>query len=201
MKKLIFALVVIPLLSFTDADSPLSKKERDFATDQLTSSKNHLMSAIKGLSEAQLNFKATPDSWSIAECTEHIAIAEGIFDEMIAGVLKQPADPSKRSEVKMTDEQILAMITDRSNKVKTSEPFEPTGKFGSHEGTVKEFTAKRESRVAYVKTTNDDLRNRYQQMRFGTIDAYQVILFMAGHSERHTRQIEEVKANPEFPKK
>ncbi len=201
MKKLLLAFIAVPLLSFAPADTPLNKKERDFAIDQLTKSKNHLISAVKGLSEAQLKFKASPDSWSIAECTEHIAIAERIFDGMIEGALKQPADPSKRSAVEIADEQILAMITDRSNKVKTSEPFEPTGKFGSHEGAVKEFIANRDGHVEYVKTTKDDLRDRYQEMPFGMIDAYQVILFMAGHSARHVMQIEEVKANAAFPRK
>jgi len=101
----------------------------------------------------------------------------------------------------MTDEQVVGMITNRTSKFKTAEPFEPTGKFGNHEGTVKEFLAKRDAHIAYVTSTKDDLRNRYAVRPFGTFDAYQAILFMAGHSERHTRQMEEVKADPNFPKK
>jgi len=201
MKRLFLPLVALFLFSFMLTDSPLSQNERKFAIDQLTKSEKHLMSAIKGLSKEQLDFKASPDSWSIAECTEHIAISEGMIYGMVEGALKQPADPSKRSEVKMSDDQVLAMITDRSKKIKTSEDFEPSGKFGSHEGAVKEFTAKRDGHIEYIKSTKDDLRNRYQQMPFATLDAYQVVLFMAGHSERHTKQIEEVKANPSFPKK
>ena len=34
-----------------------------------------------------------------------------------------------------------------------------------------------------------------------TIDAYQWLLLLAAHSARHTAQIEEVKADPNFPKK
>jgi hypothetical protein len=32
------------------------------------------------------------------------------------------------------------------------------------------------------------------------VDAYQFMLFLAGHSKRHLLQIKEVKADPGFPK-
>jgi hypothetical protein len=200
MKKIFFQVVMLLSLSFTAGDSSLTKSERKFALEQFKNSKNNLLNAIKGLSTAQLNFKGSPESWSIAECTEHIAISETMLYGMFEGTLKVAPEPSKRSDVKMTDEQVIALITDRTNKVKTQEPFKPTGKFGSHEGAVKEFVTKRDEHISYVKKTKDDLRNRYQQLPFGTIDAYQLILFIAGHTERHTKQIEEVKANTNFPK-
>ncbi len=93
------------------------------------------------------------------------------------------------------------MITDRRQKVKTNERFVPNGKFGSIEGSLKECTTLRDAHIEYGKTTKNDLRDRYQKFRFGTVDEYQVILFMAGHNKRHVAQIEEVKANPNFPNK
>jgi DinB superfamily len=201
MKKLILPLAMLALISFKTADTTLSGEERKIVIDQLTQSKEHLLKSIKGLSANQLNFKADPTSWSIAECAEHIAISEGMIWGMVDGALKQPADPSRRGEVKMSDAQIVGMITDRTTKRKTQEMFEPSNKFGSHDGAVKEFETKRNSHMEYVKTTQDDLRNRYSTLAFGTIDTYQVILFLAGHSERHTKQIEEVMANANFPKK
>jgi hypothetical protein len=36
--------------------------------------------------------------------------------------------------------------------------------------------------------------------KVGSFDCYQMVLFMAAHSYRHTQQIEEVKADPNFPK-
>ena len=32
------------------------------------------------------------------------------------------------------------------------------------------------------------------------LDGFEWVLFVAGHSERHTKQINEVKADPNFPK-
>jgi DinB superfamily len=201
MKKIFFpALLLLLCFGFTVKSTSLTKAERKFAAGHLKDTKKHLLKAIKGLSAAQLNFKASPDSWSITECTEHIAISENMLFGMFDGVLKTTPDPAKRGDVKMTDEQVIALITDRSNKVQTQEPFKPTGKFGSHEGAVTEFVTKRDEHIKRIKKIQDDLRNRYQQLPFGIIDGYQVILFISAHTERHIKQIEEVKAHPNFPK-
>lgn len=200
MKTLFFSAIMVLLMSFTVSDTKLTDPERLLALTEMTATHDHLMQSLKGLNNEQLNFKSSPDSWSIAECTEHITISEISFFEMIQGTLKMAADPSRRSEVKMTDEQILAMAVDRSNKVKTQKPFEPTGQFGSFEATVREFVNKRKANMNYVAKTEDDLRNHYAEFPFGITDSYQVLLFMSAHTERHVLQIEEVMADPNFPK-
>jgi hypothetical protein len=140
----------------------------------------------------------------VAECVEHIAISETNLFGMIQGTVKGAADPSKKSQVKLTDEQLFAAISDRSYKVKTQESFVPTGKFGSHDATVKEFLNKRKATMDYVKKTKDDMRNHFFTFpveALGTVDSYQLFHFISGHTKRHTLQIEEVKSNPAFPKK
>ena len=113
--------------------------------------------------------------------------------------LESETDPSMRDQVAMSDDAVLGLITNREQKVKTRPEFEPSGKFGSYQGTLDEFKAKRKSNMAYVKSTTDDLRNRYFDFPFGKVDSYQVILFMSGHTIRHTDQIKEVMANAGFP--
>lgn len=200
MKIFMLPLLLITLVSFTIVDEKLTDAERIEAMAEMTTTHDHFLKSLKGLSEAQLNFKSTPESWSIAECTEHITLSEVNIFGMLQGSLKTPANPARRAEVKMTDQEILSMMVDRSNKVKTQKPSEPTGKYGSHEATVKEFRAKRKSNMQYVATTDDDLRNHYAEMPFGTLDAYQILLFMSAHTERHVLQIEEVIADANFPK-
>lgn len=200
MKKIIIPIFVLTLVSFTVVNGKLTDAERLVAMTELTTTHDRLLKTIDGLSTEQLNFKASPESWSIAECTEHLAISETNIYGMLEKALKTPADPSRRAEVKMTDEQILAMIADRSNKVKTSKPFEPTGKYGSHAATVKAFKTSRVDHIKYVATTEADLRNHYTELPVGTIDAYQVLLFISAHTERHILQIEEVVADANFPK-
>ena len=199
MKKVILPIVLLALFAFTVVKSTLTDAEREFAVKELTKSHDHFLNTLEGLNEEQLNYKVTDDSWSIAECAEHIAISENMIFGMMQGTLAQEPDSSKRSEVKVTDEGLIAMIEDRSNKVKTSEPFEPSGKYGNFEETVNEFKTKRKEHIEYVKSTQDDLRNRYQQLPFGTVDAYQILLFMSGHTERHIKQMEEVMDDEDFP--
>lgn len=199
--KLLMLVVVLTSMNFTVADSTLTDAERTAAAKLLEETKETILKKVKGLTPAQLNFKATPETWSVAECVEHIAISENNIFGFCQASLKDPADPSKRSEVKFADDAVVTMIADRSKKVKTSEAFVPSGKFGSFEGSLKEFKEKRENIVKYVKTTSDDLRNHYNDFPFGKLDAYQTILFMAAHSKRHTDQIAEIMADPNFPKK
>ena len=199
MKKLILLLAVSTALGFGVVKSTLTDAERELAVKEMSKSHDHFLNTLEGLSEAQLNYKITDDSWSIAECAEHIAISENMIFGMLQSSLNNEADPSKRAEVKFSDEQLIAMIEDRSTKVKTGEAFEPSGKYGSYEETVEEFKNKRKEHIDYVKSTKDDLRNRYQQLPFGTIDAYQILLFMSGHTERHINQMEEVMDDEDFP--
>ncbi|RMA58008.1 DinB family protein [Ulvibacter antarcticus] len=199
MKKTILILVVLFLGSASFSYAQLQQTERDIAIEELSKTKAHLLESLDGLSEEQLNFKAAPDSWSIAECVEHIALSENNIFGLLEKSLETEADPSKRSEVAMTDEAILMMIVDRSNKLKTQAPFEPTGKFGSHDATLKAYLSKRKENTDFVKNTTEDLRNHYAQLPFGTMDAYQVLLFMSAHNERHVLQIEEVMDDEDFP--
>jgi hypothetical protein len=199
-------IVIIPLLlsmSFTLPPAELTTAERKLAVNYLTKTKEELLKSIKGLTREQLAFKSSADSWSVAECVEHLAISETNLFGLLQGTLKEEANPSKRTEVKITDEGLFHAISDRSYKVQTKEEFKPAGKFGTYDATLKEFNTKRDATITYVETTSDDLRNHFFTFpvaALGTVDTYQLLLFIAGHTKRHTLQIEEVKANTAFPK-
>ncbi|MEB8328474.1 DinB family protein [Flavobacteriaceae bacterium KMM 6897] len=199
MKYIILAFLLLGPLSFIGTSNGITEEERAFAISELSRTQEMVQETVKNLSVEQLNFKSSPESWSIAEGVEHLAISENSFSEMFNGSLQTPADPSKRDEVKLSDEELSAIITDRSNKVKTPQPFEPSGKFGSHEETLKAFNSKRTEHLSYVENSEDDLRNHFGQLPFGTVDAYQILLFMSGHTERHVKQMEEVLADEDFP--
>lgn len=200
MQKLLILSGVVMLFSFIAPESTITKKEKKFALDYMKQTKQRLLKNTKGLSENQLKWKPADSVWSIAECIEHITISEKNILDWIQGTLKQPADPSKRSEVKNTDEGIIKIITDRSFKVKTQEAFKPTGQFGNTQQTLDVFKERRATLIGFTKSTQDDLRNHYMDLPFGKIDVYQGLLFLTAHCERHTLQLEEVKAHPNFPK-
>ena len=201
LKLVVVAIALVVAAGFRPMAETITDAERKAAYDYMNETKERLVKDLKGLTEEQLNFKATPDSWSVAECLEHIAFSETALFGAMQGTLKESSNPARRSEIKMTDEQVKGMISSRERKVKTQEAFEPKKQFGNAEGSLKAFMAARESNMNYVKTTQDDLRNHYMVMPFATFDSYQMLIFIAGHSARHTAQLEEVMANANFPKK
>ncbi|MEQ9467215.1 MAG: DinB family protein [Ekhidna sp.] len=200
MKKLftLWCMVLLGVAAF--AQTSLTKEERSKAIDHLKDTQAELLKTVKGLSDEQLNFKPDADTWSIAECVEHIAVTEAGLFEIVKGTLQAEPDPSKRAEVSMADEDLLNIIESRERKVKTRPEMEPANKFGGFDGSLEAFKAQRAVNMKFVKSTEDDLRNRYFDFPFGKADAYQVMLFISGHSKRHTDQIKEVIANADFPK-
>lgn len=200
MKKLFLMTSAILMLSFLVVD-PISKKERKDAVKLLKDTEKGVKDQVKGLTEAQLKFKPGPDRWSIEECVKHIAKSEEMLWQMMDSVLKGAATPDKRSEIKLSDEQLIQRIEDRSTKVKTMEQLKPENiPLKNTEEALVSFTKDRDKLIEYVNSTNSDLRNHLVAFPFGTIDTYQMVLFIAAHSNRHTQQIMEVKADPNYPK-
>ena len=198
--------ILMPLLlviSITlKGQGTITDEERSFAVRYLTETKNEMMKTLKGLSEEQLNFKPNAESWSVAECVKHITISEGVlWQNFVTTPMQTDADPSRRPEVQMSDEQLIAVIESREQKVKTFEPFEPDNRPEPLKETLKDFKKLRDEHIKFAKKTDANLRNHYGTLPFGTIDTYQAILFMAGHTKRHTDQMKEVMAHADFPKK
>ena len=201
MKKLSLLVATTLLFAFVNKPVSLTDAERKTATDLLQQTEKGVFDAVSGLSEAQLNFKPAPDKWSVLECVKHIAVTEQSLWQMTNGAIQAQANPEKRADIKSTDEQVIQMIESREKKVKTAPPMEPQNTpYKSLDEALSSFKNDRTKLIEYVKTTDADLRNHVVAMPFASFDSYQMILFIGAHSNRHTKQIEEVKADPNFPK-
>jgi hypothetical protein len=179
----------------------VSQADKDRALQYLESTKKGVLDATRGLSDAQWNFKSAPDRWSLAELIEHLAAAEDMLRGMTQEqVMKSPVVAVRSAEeIKKSDEVVLAMVPDRSIKRQAPEPLKPTNRFGSPEAAQKHFVESRAATVEYLKST-PGLRAHLGDSPLGKLDAYDFLLFTAAHSERHTKQMLEVRADPNFPK-
>jgi uncharacterized damage-inducible protein DinB len=183
------------------ASTPLTPQEREFALKQFETTRDNFLKSIAGLSQKQWTFKPAPDRWSVAEVAEHITVSESTIFGLVQRSLQSPAAPEKREQVKGKDEIILTRVPDRSHKAQAPEILRPTGRWATEADLVKAFEDARKSNMDYIRTTNDDLRDHFfDHPVFGTLDGYQWLLLISTHSARHTAQIEEVKADPNFPK-
>jgi len=203
--KRCYAVAMMMVLALAGAASAkaqdVSQIDKDRALQYLESTKRGVLDATKGLSDAQWNFKSAPDRWSLAELIEHLAAAEdmlrGVTQEQI---MKSPAVPVRSvEEIKKSDETVLAMVPDRSHKVQAPEPLKPTNRFGSPLEAQKHFVESRAATEEYLKNT-PGLRAHLGDSPLGKLDGYEFLLFTAAHSERHTKQMLEVKADSNFPK-
>ena len=183
----------------------LSKQDRDFILKHLKTSQKGLHNATKGLSEAQWNWKPAPERWSVAECAEHLTLTENFLRGLITDrVLKTPAEPNKKDAAarKEGDDRLMKVIPDRSQKAQAPEQIRPTHQWPTQAAMLKEFDARRKATVGFIKTNKEDLRaHMIDSPIMKEMDAYQWLLLISLHTTRHTAQINEVKADPNFPKK
>ena len=197
---LLLALLVITGLAGTVTSTSITSKERKFAAAQLKDSKVDVLKSVKGLSESQLDFKIDSKNWSIRECVYHIAMSENLLWQLLQNSMKQPANPDKRSDIKLTDDQIISMTEDKGTKFKISQNLDPKNAlYKNIDQALESFKSIRTEHIKYMKTTTEDLRNHIAQLPFGWVDCYQICLFMSAHSDRLMQQIEELKTAPNFP--
>lgn len=185
------------------AGDPLSQKDRDFAMSHMHATRKQFLDSVEGLSPAQWNFKAGPDRWSIAECAEHIAASETYIWGLVEKLAAAPASkPEEIEKTKGKDATLVKIVPDRSTKFQAPEPIKPKKLLADPTEYIAKFKAARDEHIAYVEATQDSLRDKVSpHPAAGPLDAYQWILLISGHSERHTLQILEVKAAPGYPAK
>jgi uncharacterized damage-inducible protein DinB len=199
MKRIVlssFALLIASAVSFAQ---PLTPAEKEKAVKYFQQTRDGVVASVKGLSDAQFNFKSAPERWSVAETLEHIATAEDFIFQNIADKIMQAPAPAAGRDNDKIEAFILAASVDRSRKAEAPAPLVPKARWTPAEA-LDHFLKSRATSMKFLETT-PGLRAHAVDSPFGQVlDAYQWLLFMAAHSERHTKQILEVKADPNFPK-
>jgi hypothetical protein len=198
----LFGVTTVTGSAQTAAPATLTAQERESALKNFEATRDKFLQSIGGLSHKQWTFKPGPDRWSVAEVAEHITISEStLFDLVQKRIMTSPAAPEKRTQVAGKDLIVMERVPDRSHKAQAPEFLRPTGRWSTEAELAKTFEESRKATMDYVRTTNDDLRDHFMDHpSLGTLDGYQWLLLISAHSARHTAQIEEVKADPNFPK-
>jgi hypothetical protein len=155
-----------------------------------------LTDEVSHLSQAQLEFRRTPGSWTILEVLEHLVLVGPIYWNDLQSAVKAPASARPAAS---RDEDILWYGIDRTNR-ETAIPTErPPGKLRDAGAGLEAYRKQHAQLVRYIKTTGDDLRNHVVERQRS--DAYQWALLISTHEQRHILQIREIKADPKFPGK
>lgn len=106
-----------------------AQNNKQYLLEYYASTEAELQKDIAGLSETQMAFKATPESWSVSQCLEHIILTEKMLYDCIQAGLAAPSNIEEMGAPTHTDEKIVEMVTDRSTKFKAPAELAPEGKY------------------------------------------------------------------------
>jgi len=177
--------------------APMTPGERQRLIAHFEMTEAWLQSEVDGLSKPQLTFKMTPESWSVMEVVEHLAIADPQYWKNFQESLAKPPQPGFKPQA--TDEAMLWYGIDRTRRSTTGEARVPHGTYATVNDSLAAFKKLRAEMMQFAKTTEEDLRGR--QYLTASQDLYQWLLMISTHAQRHILQIREVKAHKDFPKR
>ncbi len=171
--------------------------EKAEVLDRLRTTRDVLLAAASGLTEAQWRFQPASGGWSIAGCVEHVVLTEELLFRMLsadAPVLAAAPDMAK------LEASILMHGPSRTRRIEAPDPVQPKGRYATQEEALQAFRAVRKRTMAYVEGCTVDLRLRpVLNPMFGATTAFVCLLQLTMHSARHTGQIKEIKEDPAFP--
>jgi hypothetical protein len=198
--KRVFITLLVSLFAATlvFAAEPMTDAERAELVAHLERTGAKFEKSIEGLSEAQWHYKAAPERWSPAEAAEHIATSESFIRGAIEPMMKQ--EPAAELLAAGRKDSIDQIVVDRSKKFQAPEPLKPANKYKSAAEALAVFRAERAKTIEFVKTGGDFRLHASVNPAAGPLDGYGWVKFLSAHSERHTLQIEEVKADAGYPK-
>lgn len=183
----------------------LTASELEQGRNYLQQTRTGVFGAAKGLTEAQWNFKPAPDRWSVAENIEHVVIV----NERVLGPVREQlanAPAAANPDRELVDAIILYRFQDRMLRFKGPEGIAPSGP-GTPAELLERLGENYERLIEWLESA-PDLRDHLIPSlplkavsggAYEMMDGYQWILAAGAHADRHSRQILEVKADPNFP--
>ena len=200
MKRVVMAaLMCFPLGA---ADAHMTAEERMKVVQYLADSRKEFLAAIDGVTEEQWKWKPAPERWSVGETAEHIVLAEAGLFSFVQKAIAAPPNPDWEAKTKGKTELIEKVMAPRLGKAQAPEPLVPSGKLT--QAQVRErFEKQRVQIEKFAQDTQLALKEYTAEHPFeffNTLSAYQWLLYLPLHTERHDKQIAEVKATAGYPK-
>lgn len=199
-------LAATPTSTDSASEKWLTEQELEQARLFLQQTRNSVIGATKGLSEAQWRFKPAPGQWSIAENMDHIVIVqERVLGPVLAKLASDPA-PFANRDYKAVDAIVIHQFPTRLVKFQAPEFVRPVDQIEPQE-LVDRLKANYIRLMDYLEST-PGLRQQAGEAvplkavsngAYEMMDGYQWVLAAAAHAERHAKQMLEVKADDNFP--
>lgn len=184
-------------------DERLTSFELDRGHSYLDQTNHGIQGALRNVSESQWKYKAGPDRWSIAEIVEHVALVQ----ELVLGPLQEkwkdaPVTPA-HPDFRHIDDIIIYQIPNRLRKYPSPVPvaggltlLQALDRLASNYAALHD---RLETAGLRDRSVDSPPLKAVSDGAYDAMDGYQWVLAAAAHTERHTKQILEVMADPRFP--
>ncbi len=166
--------------------------------------RRRLVNRLEGLNDAELNFRASDDAWSIAEIVEHLSIIEKQMCALTMKLLAH-AEASVEAGAPPFDLQsnpisIQAFAEQAAReKYQAPEAVRPTGTVSVADSLAGMQGTRASLRQLQPRLEAANLSSAtFPHPFFGALNLYEWLAFIGMHEARHLRQIEAVAAAPEF---
>jgi hypothetical protein len=187
--------IVIAMSGRLLAGAPMTQREREDLVSHLQMTETWLVDEVSPLSPEQLKFRMAAGKWTIGEVVEHLVIADPTYWQLFQEGMKQPP---RRLEKQATDADVLWYGINRTQHQKTEPKKDPQGQVIDIRQALDSFRKLHSMMLDYARTTDQGLRGH--AVKDWGVDAYQCLLEISTHTQRHILQIREIKADPKFPK-
>lgn len=204
------ALIVFAASTTAAADQPsptLSAEERGELLEMIDGSRDRVLALIGGLSDEQWTYKPNPDRWSVAECTEHIVLSQRALLQAAQAALAGEPDPEWHERTNSKNDLLRQLLPNRQpfgrGGATAPQEIRPSGTW-DRARAIREFYTVQGEVVAFVETLPEDSPLKEHTFEnpfpiFGWLNAYDWLIYIPLHTERHSRQIEEVQADEGYP--
>jgi hypothetical protein len=179
--------------------SAQTKAEYAEADKMLRDGAKRFLAAVEGLSAEQWNAKPPLINHSIGEEAEHIALSENDLQSVILKAMQsapvEGAGERLAGKKKVIHEVILG--DDRA------ENFKSPNKIANKAELMEYFPLVHKKLIGlWEQSQNQEMGDhvyKHPLDKIGELNALQWFYYIAYHRERHIRQIEAIKAHPDFP--
>jgi hypothetical protein len=188
-------------MSWSTADPHMSPEERTRVLDWLEQSRIEFLALIDNVTEPQWTWHPEPNRWTLGAVAEHIVLAEALLFGNVQKALALPPNFAWHEQAERRTKFIERVLAPRLGKAVAPLAIEPRDRMTATQ-VRQRFEAQRAEIVKFAAETALPLKQHtvdHPFPVFGTLNAYQWLIYVPLHTMRHGKQIAEVKATAGYP--
>ncbi len=169
-------------------------------TDKIKANTAALHHSYNVLNDGQLHFKSAENCWSILECLEHIYL----IDKAVLGALTASSNENmpgnEKTELFGEEKLNKLLVNGRAFKVPAPDYVKPKGQFTTLSEAAQHIDTITNKVIEYIASNPVEQETQtFKHPVLGQMTRTDWIHFLVSHTQRHIHQIEDLRANSNFP--